>query len=267
MRFIQYMHPAAQPIPDGSGLCPANPGPRHQRKFFQVGHAHWLAHPGAPIETGALSFWGSWEQATRYRTLPASRNKADANAVHQPVLSGRASRQPGDQAQALPTHPFVFDAPFLFLPGKDSPNRVLSRLDIGDIVAFGSHLHGEFALDTVFVVNGRQPVGDASLSALFRRVNQACFDSPALPVYRGASLDQPLGALFSFFPARPVGVDGVHSFARPLLRPQGALADLIQPRLPHNFRSRETLLPAGAVWDEICQQVMAQGCVLGLVAS
>ena len=182
-------------------MCPANPGPRHQRKFFQVGHAHWLAHPGAPIETGALSFWGSWEQATRYRTLPASRNKADANAVHQPVLSGRASRQHGDQTQALPTHPFVFDAPFLFLPGKDSPNRVLSRLDIGDIVAFGSHLQGEFALDTVFVVNGRQPVGDASLSALFRRVNQACFDSPTLPVYRGASLDQPLPP---FMPAKRV---------------------------------------------------------------
>lgn len=232
-----------------------------------MGHAHWLARPDAPIETGALCFWGSWEQATRYRTLPASRNKADANAVHQPVLSGRASRKPGDQTQALPTHPFVFDAPFLFLPGKDSPNRVLSQLDIGDIVAFGSHLQGEFALDTVFVVNGRQPVGDASLSALFRRVNQACFDSPALPVYRGASLDQPLGALFSFFPARPVGTDGAHSFARPVLRPEGALAELIQPRLPHNFRSRETLLPTGAVWDEICRQVMAQGCVLGLVAS
>lgn len=187
-------------------------------------------------------------------------------AAHQPVLSGRA-RHGKDAVRALPTHPFVFDAPFLFLPGKDSPNRVLSRLDIGDIVAFGSHLQGEFALDTVFVVNGRQPVGDASLSALFRRVNQACFDSPTLPVYRGASLDQPLGALFSFFPARPVGADGVHGFTRPLLRPEGALAELIQPRLPHNFRSRETLLPTGAVWDEICRQVMAQGCVLGLVAS
>ncbi|MFO1235329.1 MAG: hypothetical protein U1E47_09935 [Rivihabitans pingtungensis] len=66
-------------------------------------------------------------------------------------------------------------------------------------MVFGSHLHGQFALDTVFVVNGRTPVGDTHVSQLFRRVNDSCFDDTTLPVYRGACLNQPLGALVSFF--------------------------------------------------------------------
>ncbi|HNX69753.1 hypothetical protein [Rivihabitans pingtungensis] len=266
MRFIQYMHPAAQARTDASGLCPANPGPRHQRKFFQVASGHWQAAPHAPVQEGPLAFWGSWEQATRYTPLPASSDKAAPVAAHQPVLSGRA-RHGKDAVRALPTHPFVFDAPFLFLPGKDSPNRMLSRLEPGDIVVFGSHLHGQFALDTVFVVNGRTPVGDTQVSQLFRRVNDSCFDDTTLPVYRGACLNQPLGALVSFFPAKPATAGEIAAFNRPTLTPVGALEDLVQPRLPHNFRGRETLLPAGAVWDEICRQVMAQGCVLGLSAS
>lgn len=231
-----------------------------------MANGHWQRAPHAPVEEGPLAFWGSWEQATRYARLPAGSDKAAPVAAHQPVLSGRA-RHGKDAVRALPTHPFVFDAPFLFLPGKDSPNRVLSRLDPGDIVAFGSHIHGQFALDTVFVVNDRMPVGDAQVSQLFRRVNDSSFADLSLPVYRGASLDQPLGALFSFFPARPAHAGMVAGFSRPTLAPTGALADLVQPRLPHNFRCRETLLPAGAVWDEICRQVIAQGCVLGLVAS
>lgn len=120
MRFIQYMHPAAQARTDASGLCPANPGPRHQRKFFQVASGHWQAAPHAPVQEGPLAFWGSWEQATRYTPLPASSDKAAPVAAHQPVLSGRA-RHGKDAVRALPTHPFVFDAPFLFLPGKFHP--------------------------------------------------------------------------------------------------------------------------------------------------
>ena len=116
MRFIQYMHPAAQARTDASGLCPANPGPRHQRKFFQVASGHWQAAPHAPVQEGPLAFWGSWEQATRYTPLPASSDKAAPVAAHQPVLSGRA-RHGKDAVRALPTHPFVFEAPFLFLPG------------------------------------------------------------------------------------------------------------------------------------------------------
>ena len=50
MRFIQYMHPAAQARTDASGLCPANPGPRHQRKFFQVASGHWQAAPHAQVQ-------------------------------------------------------------------------------------------------------------------------------------------------------------------------------------------------------------------------
>lgn len=48
------------------------------------------------------------------------------------------------------------------------------------------------------MVNGRTPVGDAKVSQLFRRVNDSCFDDTTLPVYRGACLNQPLGALVFF---------------------------------------------------------------------
>ena len=73
MRFIQYMHPAAQPIPDGSGLCPANPGPRHQRKFFQVGHAHC-----APLASTYFNM--------RKTTIYGGSNEVQRNIVSQFVL-------------------------------------------------------------------------------------------------------------------------------------------------------------------------------------
>jgi hypothetical protein len=82
--------------------------------------------------------------------------------------------------------------------------------------------------------------------------------------YRGATpnpADE--AAPFSFFPA-VVASERPEGFVRALIRPQGALQRLINPKHQQGIRTTACgPAEARAAWQEIVEQVVEQGLVLG----
>jgi hypothetical protein len=141
----------------------------------------------------------------------------------------------------------------------------------GSLVLFGSHLDGQFVLDTVFVVGSRTSfiVGEPGelyedISPAFRVAtldplsNNARLRGLTAQLYRAvAYCDDGRHDMYSFAPAR---ADGAR-FSRPVLR----RSRFINPGLTQNFKitpaSREEVL---AVWNDAVAQVQSKGLDLGI---
>jgi hypothetical protein len=137
------------------------------------------------------------------------------------------------------------------------------------MVLFGSHVSGDFVLDTLLVVCSYAEVRQGSPlpnweSELHRRITMERVHLPPCGVrlYAGAtwSADKP----FSFVPCVRVSGD-VTPFARPRIQPTGPLRSVVQPAMKLGFKRTTASGAASAreVWDEIVDQVLEQGCSLG----
>ena len=85
-----------------------------------------------------------------------------------------------------------------------------------------------------------------------------------LNVYFGQRRSSSAISPFSFFPAR-LALDAPPLFARPELRPVGALRDRISPGNMQGIKLTRDLTAADcdAVWAEVVEQIAQQGCALG----
>jgi hypothetical protein len=141
-------------------------------------------------------------------------------------------------------------------------------------VLFGSGTGAGFVLDTVFVLDDAVPtryeLGETGVLAGNTVADAVVFGPLATTddggrectAYRGRMHDHGADGPYSFVPCRPEDADV--RFARPLLEPDGELADLVEPKLFMGTRVvelSETRL--AAVWQHVFDVCSGQGLAQG----
>jgi len=279
---IQFVHPGFEytsrkyvgPKKQRSGVMPWKEGlARHDRKFMWTKGSAVDPRANQDLKEVPLTFWGEWEGPSVFWKLD-SPGRPLATIVHAPY---RPSEIPKSSVQN--TDPMVFGDSFIYSNCRQGRHSVLRSLPVGSIILFGRladpTTNPYFSLDTCFVVDrvqqlstipfdpityGDDLVEDAALCALYTEGHHA-----EIGVHTGRSRDQ--GDIFSFFPAS-VAEEIPTLFARPELKPAGALRDVISPGTQATkMKRRVSLSDRDAIWKEVVGQVVEQGCVLGHYAS
>jgi hypothetical protein len=145
------------------------------------------------------------------------------------------------------------------------------------LILFGScWRRAQFVVDTVFVVadhvdhrNGREEELLAAVSDTYRTVTVEPWYRGTLPpgqshrLYFGATREEPVGGIFSFFPCRRLG-EGEEAFSRPAIRLPGYITSHLTQgkKITRDLSVSEV----AELWREVIAQVEGQGCVLGVRA-
>ena len=152
----------------------------------------------------------------------------------------------------------------------------------GSLVLFGRGMkvHGErcFVLDTCFVVDRgtRTRVAGEAIRPWGESLLHDMVLGPFTPQddhewyltdYRALMHSPGIAEFFSFFPA-VIDDDLPEGFARPVLRPEGALKGRLTETLMMGLKptTLADLDEAHAVWREVARQVQTQGCEFGVFA-
>ena len=274
--FVQFPHPGAEHEPDRRGGIGWNHLARsHRRKFMRLRGA-WIDADGRR-RSGELDAWGEWEPESDL----LARFPPRAGAPLAPRYLWRPYWTPRTDYRGLHnTDPFVFGDRFLYSNcGQPSPNkRGLKQLARGSVIAFGSgrKVAGarRWVLDTVLVVADSVAYDPGNpCAALAGRVPETflevtagplaaegdpadpCAATDRLRLYRGATPDEPVHGMYSFFPARPAGA--ASGFARPVVELPGFLN-------PSSWQAPKGLrhdLPPDvlrSLWDKLLAQVRDQ---------
>lgn len=269
------MHPGGEHAPAGGGRD-WNSG--HHRRIF-------LRSPGTYVRgdgtsgTDSLVFWGEWEAdaeliETYSRPLP-----------HGPRHLFAPFYRPRSSYLGLQnTDPFVFGDTFHYAGcqqyRKGHPTQ-LQRLPRGSVVLFGSRVDTtRFALDTVLVVASSMEHSYATLDQVRDRVSRTYDEVTLRPwyayleqglggdprlacrLYWGATPADPVGGMFSFFPALPEA-DAEDGFPRPTISLNGLITDHLSQGFKGNALGADLM---AAAWRATRDQVLAQGLLLGVHA-
>lgn len=272
-KFIQFLHPGGEHGPDtGSTNFKGWNYRDHKRKFIRMS-GEWTDKIYAAPRTGTFTFWGEWEAQSSVLPLQEKGAGRLPRWIHTISFDGDVLKSVPPAREWQNTDPYVFGDQFLYsicrqFNSKKGTLTKLASLEAGDIILFGSHVDGNFALDTVFVVEAFVPVTpDVALpnwaSPLYRSVtfDRIQFPSRAVRLYRGAGWVP--GKPFSFAPCLPFN-GSPKGFARPVIRPQGPLRDKITPAKNQNYKVTEITDHADVVraWSAVVEQVQSQGCSL-----
>ena len=289
--FVQFSHPGGEHQPDrGPEKAWQRQEHGHGRKFMQL-HGQWIEENG-DRQTGALHAWGEWEAESE---LVSTLDPSDGDSPH-PRWLWRPYYVPKDSYEGLHnTDPFIFGPRFLYSNCGQPKRPGLRQLDTGSVIAFGSSKKpdGEWRwmLDTVLVVrdfkdynwsNARNALRDWAPSTFLdvtigpltgdtgQSIPRRC--APPTPtkcattgdllrLYRGATPDDPVDGMFSFFPAKPSGGDT--GFRRPFI---DLAAEYFNPaafRTPKGLRRNRTPDELRGLWERLVAQVRDAGLVLG----
>jgi len=173
------------------------------------------------------------------------------------------------------TDPYVFGPVFLFSNCRQFTYRLrptrLQQLPPGSVVVFGSHLGGQFVVDTVLVVASRTPYAIGRPDQPLGRVSAAFrvatlqplaglerFRGRTAQLYRGVSFNaSDPNRMFSFVPAR---LDGAR-FSRPALPG----SPFITPAMTMGFKAIATSADQARVfWQDIIDRVRSHGLDLAI---
>lgn len=280
--FVQFLHPGPEHQPDGGSFKSWNRS-GHLRKF--------LKHTGRYVRDGRLAegeivFWSEWEPESEVVSEIQSPLDGGPRYIYRPFYV-KPTSYPGLQN----TDPFVFGERFYYTLCRQTSSRgttqfptQLRHLKRGSVILFGSCVRGGFALDTVFVVedwiehsraNFRARLADAIPEAYkdvtvapcyqepFDGANGCAPQNPSLPLrlYFGATYDNPLHGMFSFFPCLEYE-KGVRGFARPRISMRGVIKDTHKQN--YKLTLGDSLDDVKALWDEVVSQVEGQGLRLGV---
>ncbi len=281
LQVVQFIHPGFEygrrehvgPRAQRSGVMPWKPGrSAHDRKFM-VSSAS-IADPasGQDHEDMPIGFWGEWEGPSIFWKIDST-GKPLPRVVHAPF---RPVAPPSGPVQN--TDPMVFGGAFVYSNCMQAHYRVLQSLNPGSIVLFGRYSRVDgvpaFGLDTCLVVDrmqritpvpfeddayGRDLVDDVIVRPLF---TEGARDDLSVYFGRGKGADS---APFSFFPAQLMNGDDPPIFARPELRPTGALEGIVVAGNMQGIKATWNLQPdrVAAIWREVVAQVAQQGRGLG----
>lgn len=298
IRFVQFPHPGGEhrPGPDGTGKAwnwLKNPPTRrkpegsdnfHRRTFFQVDGIR-LAKTG--LVNGPLWAWGEWEAEARVvRKLSGS--------GREPATLFEPYWTPKDSFQNLHnTDPFVFGG-FYYTDCKQGASASLMgmlKLDVGSVIVFGSGFSCDgvdsWVLDAVLVVrdyvdhnlgnhkdrlHNRVPNGYEHVVLGPTYGDHASRRHLPRRLYIGATHDNPLHGMFSFFPCTAPGID--KGFARPEIKPTSILTkERFNTKLRQGMKghsgnaSRIALDQIALLWADVRDQVKTSGCDLGVWAN
>ncbi len=150
---VQFLHPGREHVPPaGASVMGWNRG-EHRRKFLRVPGR--CLDGGGVVRSGVVSVWAEWEPQSRVVERHRGPCTPMPRFVHEPVLA-----RPGQRVRQN-TDPYVFGESFLYSNCRQFTSQLrptrLQRLPLGSVVLFGSHLRGQFVLDTVLVVASRTP--------------------------------------------------------------------------------------------------------------
>ena len=265
--FIQFHHPGAEhDLNSGSGWNTSDNG--HRRKFMQF-HGRWLDDHDE-TQSGVMWTWGEWEaQSRRLSDLDQSQDPRLPSRLWHPYYEPMP-----DYRRLQNTDPFIFGRRFLYSNCKQ--NGALKRLGPGSVIAFGSHFRGEWVLDTVFVASCSIEYHTRDMRAeLAKRAPSAFLEVTGGPMtsnnrpetlrlYYGATHDEPVDGMFSFFPATPAG--GARGFKRPRIDLAREYFDKTQTRRERGRWKNLAPETRRGLWGSLVRQVRAAGLVLGTYA-
>ena len=282
--FVQLSHPGREHQPDRGLERTWNTQKHgHARKFMQL-HGQWVDENGNR-QSGGLYAWGEWEPESE---LVRALDSPEGDWLH-PRWLWRPYYVPKTSYEGLHnTDPFIFGPRFLYSNCFQPSKPGLRQLDEGSVIAFGSSkkIDGkwQWMLDTVLVVRdlkdyhgfeARNTLRDwTSCTFLDVTIRPLTGDSPQpkacasargrLRLYRGATPDDPVDGMFSFFPASPECGDS--GFKRPVI---DLPVEYVNPRAfraPRGFRRDRRPDELRGVWELLVEQVREAGLVLGTFA-
>lgn len=273
---------------DGSLLVPWSREENHFRRL--VRHDGWYVDKLGNYTNGDLAFWTEWESVTMARLLGTDKDFFKAHFVHEiqcpPTVSGTAhcGENPNGSYGYQNTDPCVFGDTFKYSNCHQSARSDLRRMKPGSLVVFGSYKKDKrrnkevFCLDTVFVVGdvaydySTNNVDDVPCSEWYKDLTLSRLPTGNdFTFYRGATCRQKVNldnALFSFTPSKIC--DGVCvPRERCVLDNIKSLNRHLRTAVFNNWR--RGFYPKEAVqqeikdvWNEIIDQVVKQGFVLGV---
>jgi hypothetical protein len=268
--FVQFLHPGGEHEPD-RGLIKNWNKNDHRRKFLK-GRGLYLAD--AKPQKSKIVFWGEWEPESRaQRKIPAPILQGP-HYIYEPYYVAPKSYE-GLQN----TDPFVFGDDFYYTGcqqrTKKGPTQ-LRYLSKGSVILFGSCISGEFALDTVFVVDGwlehtqsdyRRVLADASKEYKDVTIYPWYQSAPVAPLetwrlYHGVRHSKPLQGMYSFFPCQPYEPES-RGFSRPRIHLPEITDNLNQGKRLNKQRNLDKI---ALLWDNVAKQVKDQGLALGVYA-
>lgn len=261
--FVQFPHPGREHGESEPGHMKWNFG-AHRRKFLC---SSGMARRGADKkdERAELAFWGEWEPPSRVGRI-AEPETDGPKWFHRPYQIALQSAR-----GYANTDPYVFGERFLYSNCRQGlPGARMRFLAPGTVILFGSQLHGDFVIDTVFVVsrgtNYKATEARESLAGCTDEAFRAVTLDPIaanLPgcnfrLYEGATPNTAVDGMFSFAPCRLLR-DAPHGFPRPVI----SLPE-ISGALARNYRCTPITLGRGReLWGEVVKQVLSAGHMLG----
>lgn len=269
--FVQFIHPGGEHGEDAPGIKRWNVG-AHRRKFLRSSGIALDRSRDALRED--LIFWGEWEPESRVQRVGVPVHEGP-RFVHTPFYS-----DPPPEGWRQNTDPFVFGDHFHYAGCLQHTRRgptQLRFLERGSVILFGSCIDlRKFVIDTVFVVDrwvdhsgsDRGKVLDGKVSATYWNATVEPWfsaggaDPNSYRLYFGATPDQPVEGMFSFFPASTPQLHG-DGFSRPEIR-----LDVITPNLTQGKRLnvQGSVADVRRLWSSVVEQVEEAGLLLGVRA-
>lgn len=282
--FVQFSHPGGEHKPDRDGKVSWNKRCRdHKRKFMQL-RGEWVDQNGNR-RPDVLHAWGEWEPESEI--IPSFVPQDDD--PHVPRHLWRPYWVPRNTYRGLHnTDPFIFGDRFLYSNcGQAAASKAgLKRLGTGSVIAFGSGkcVGGvrKWALDTVLVVRDSVPYDPLDpREALEGKVPEAFLDVTGGPLakdpklskepvrggfrlYRGATPDDPVSEMYSFFPAKPAGDESC--FPRPVVCLDGGHFNPGCWQTPKGTKRDLPIDELYRLWTWLVEQVRGAGLVIGTYA-
>ena len=293
--FVQFPHPGGEHRPGPGGHAAWNTlAATHARGFMQT-RGEWIEADGS-TRRGDVWAWGEWEAPSQLlRRLDGPKALGYPKYLWRPYYVIPDAGCGGLHN----TDPFIFGERFLYSNCKQLSGKRIRSLARGSVVAFGSEKAGQWVLDTVLVVADFVDYTAAQApSALAGFVPEAFLDvtggpladndedakcgpepdsrtscgggtraddqDSTLRLYRGATPEDPVHGMFSFFPAMPGG--GTRGFPRPAvhLRECCFTQNLRQGHKLTCDLDEETLQQ---LWEYLVAQVHDSGLVVGTHAA
>ena len=240
-------------------------------KFMEFS-GKWVENDGS-ARSGNLRAWGEWE-AESDLVCGLIQPRQDS---HYPRYLWHPYYIPRDNYQWLHnTDPFIFGKRFLYSNCKQVSVSSLAHLGRGSVIAFGSGRkiggNRKWVLDTVLVVadslsysapEARRVLADAAPEAFLTVTGGPLVDNEqaSFRLYRGATPEDPVEGMFSFFPAMPAQGDA--GFPRPLIDLPGEYFNPRSWQAQKGVRQQRTSEDLLGLWKSLVGQVRRAGLLLG----
>ena len=270
--FIQFPHPGSEHQPDpGGNKAWNNYSYQHARKFMQI-QGRWTDTNNTQ-HSADLWAWGEWEAQS---DLLQELDRPDSWDLPRYLWLPYYTDQPEGYERLHNTDPFIFGDRFLYSNCKQAKRPNLKNLERGSVIAFGSKKKHGWVLDTVLVIADYADFLAADIhtslaghvpDAFLRVTGGPLAENDAtetLRLYLGATPDNPVDEMFSFFPATLAGGDV--GFERPSIElPAGCFTKT----LAQGYKKTNNLPPEALneLWQSIAEQVLDAGLLLGTHAT